>query len=140
MGQTTIGTLDTLDLPPLQPRVRVKKHRPDTMQLGEQVRRRLMAMTSVPYCLYVNPLATVSCREPTPEFFKEVRRRQAQWCKQSRTLFGQDARRSAKHWGSDRGWLTKQERFLERALCFTGALFINGKLMPPHRWRDYLTS
>jgi hypothetical protein len=84
--------------------------------------------------VYVNPIVTITCDEPTKEFFSLIRKRQAEWCKQSRTLFSRRLGRRVKNWFTVEREQTKFEKFMSRGLQFTGLLFVNGQPVPPHRW------
>lgn len=132
-----ITTLEAVELPPAKTRVRVRRYYADYDDLDLQVRHRL-ATRPVPWpsYLYANPIFLVTCDAPTKKFFSVVRKRQAQWARQSRSTFG-FGRRKLKLWASANGVLPKRERFFERARCFTGVLYINGKFVAPHLWRDY---
>lgn len=132
-----ITTLEGAEFAPRRARVRVRRYYADYNDLNEQVCKRLSARPRPwPTCLYANPIALVTCSDPTKEFFAVVRKRQAQWARQSRSTFG-FGRRKLKLWASANGVLPKKERFFERARCFTGVLYINGKFIAPHLWRDY---
>ena len=118
--------------------VRVQHHQPDINNLFEQVLLRTQALLEAeqPAYLFANPIITVTSDQPAPEFFRVVRKRQAAWCKQSRTLFGRKAMRQAKHWVMPTAPMSKYQRFLTRALCFTGILLVYGKVTAPHEWHD----
>jgi hypothetical protein len=132
-----ITTLEAVEFAPRRVRVRVRRYAADYENLDEQVCQRLAARSwPLPQCLYVNPIAQVTCSKPTKEFFDIVRLRQAQWARQSRSTLGA-GRRKLKSWASANGVLPKKERFFERARCFTGALYINGRFIAPHRWKDF---
>ena len=117
------------------PRPRVRRHQPDVENLLEQMKARtfqVLENESPPY-LYVNPIATITCEEPTKEFFFLIRKRQAEWCKQSRTVFSRRLARRVKNWftGSE---YSKFEKFMSRGLQFTGLLFVNGQPVPQQKW------
>lgn len=117
--------------------VRVQLHQPDYENLAEQVAARIADVLENklrPRCLFANPIATVTCKEPTTEFFQVVRKRQAEWCKRASTTFSRRTRRSVKNWVVPEGSSSKYERFLQRSLCFTGLLFIDGCILPSHEW------
>lgn len=124
------------------PTVRVRRHQPDIENLGEQVAERLGSILEreQPRCLFVNPIVTITCDKPTEEFFSIVRKRQAEWCKRSMTIFGRRASRKVRNWVNANGPLKKREQFFDRGLCFTGVLFVDGDLIPPHAWDDVKTT
>jgi len=117
------------------PRPHVRRHGPDVENLWEQVSARTYRLLTEesPRYLYVNPIVTITCDEPTSEFFSLIRKRQAEWCSRSRTLFSRRLGRRVKNWftGTER---TKFERFMSRGLLFTGLLFVNGQTIPQHQW------
>jgi len=121
------------------PKVTVHRHRPDMERLADEVGERAIRLLkqTPPRCVFLNPIATVICEAPTAEFFREVRRQQASWCRRSSSTFPRQIRRRPSRWVSGGEFLRdKFGRFLDRALCFTGALFINGRFVPPHAWPE----
>ena len=118
-------------------KVRIQRHHPDMHSLAEDVWDRIAATVNrAPLgCHYFNPAVTVSCPRPSPEFFRIVRREQAKWCRQTNTTFPRRARRRASNWVSG-GEVIRHKfgRYLDRALCFTGLLIIDGRLVPHHKW------
>ena len=133
---------ESIDTERPNPTVQVRRHQPDIENLSEQVAVRLdqILEKEQPRCLFVNPIVTITSDKPTEEFFSIVRKRQAEWCKRSRTTFGRRASRKVKNWVNVNGPLKKQARFFDRALCFTGVLFVDGDLIPPHAWDDVKTT
>lgn len=121
----------------LGPKVRIQRHHVDRQSPADDVHSRIVkSLDAKPTgCLYFNPAVTVSSAGPSPDFFRIVRKEQARWCRQSRSDFYKNARRSSKNWVTDEGWINdKFVRFMDRALCFTGILFIGGRLIQPHNW------
>src|SRR5688572_17533312 len=119
MSRTT--SLDDDYLP--EPWVQVTHYRPDFESLADDVENRLVKEFSGSFagCLYLNPIVTIRCAIPSLAFFKTVRRFQAQWCRRAGQTFPRNVRRKVKAWVSGGEWLkNKPERFLDRALCFTG--------------------
>ena len=118
------------------PRPRVRRHQPDIDNLLEQMKARTFQILKeeTPPFLYVNPIATITCDEPTEEFFFLIRKRQAEWCKRSRTLFSRRQGRRVRNWFTVERERTKYERFMSRGLQFTGLLFINGQPVPQDQW------
>ena len=113
-----------------------RRHRPDIENLLEQMKARTLRVLeeeSPPY-LYVNPIATITCKEPTKEFFFLIRKRQAEWFKRSRTIFSRRLGRRVKNWFTVERERTKYQKFMSRGLQFTGLLFVNGHPVPQDQW------
>jgi hypothetical protein len=124
---------------PLGREVLVTHYRPDFETLAEEVGNRAVKELSrnAAGCLYLNPLVTIRCRIPDQAFFKAVRRFQAQWCRRTKHTFPRRARRKVADWvGGGEVQSTRYGRFLDRSLCFTGVLFIDGRIIAPHDWPD----
>ena len=118
-------------------RVVIQRHPTDFQTLSEDVQNRVVATLTrnSTGCIFFNPAVTVSCPSPAPEFFRIVRKEQARWCRQARKTFPKHVCRSASNWVSGGEWITpKYARYLDRALCFMGILFIDGQLVLPHNW------
>lgn len=122
--------------------VRVYRHVPDfeNLELQVAVRMGLILNTESPSCLYVNPLCSVLCDAPDAEFFETARRFQGQWCRQARSTFIRQRTRRTRDWVSmvpgsnEPKRRQKYFRYLERAVVFTGLLFVNGKIVPARQW------
>lgn len=133
---TRTAVLDT-DVAAQTLKVSVQRSPVDFQNLSEAVGQRITATLerSPRGCHYFNPAVTVSCPEPTPEFFAMLRKEQARWCRQAGKTFPRKVRRSPARWISGGHWVSdKHARYLDRALCFTGALFIEGQFIASHRW------
>ncbi len=117
-------------------RVKTDRHRPDFDDLFEQVFARAPEANALGF-VFINPLVTVQCEQPTPEFFKLVRQRQAEWCKQARTLFPRSMRKRVSKWLTPLGEETKLERLGTRSILFTGSLYANGNFVPAHEWNRW---
>lgn len=118
-------------------KVTVHRHLIDMHTLADDVGKRVVAtLEQNPMgCVYFNPVVTVSCPSPLPEFFRIVRNEQARWCRQASKTFPRKVRRRPSRWASGGEWIShKHARYLDRALCFTGILFIDGQVAPPHSW------
>jgi hypothetical protein len=76
-------------------------------------------------CFYLNPRYTVSCPEPSPEFFHRARKCQAAWCRTMGQVLGSSNRRRA----------ASRARAIERQLAFTGILIIDGNHIDPREWQ-----
>ncbi len=117
------------------PQVSVQHHVCDFDDLASGVGQRLTTIIRAPTgCHYLNPAVTVSCSQATPAFFALVRREQARWCRIASQTFRKRERRRVKTWVCLDPAISKYARYLDRAACLTGLLFINGKLVPHHRW------
>lgn len=122
--------------------VKVQRHPIDIHTLREDVTHRVF--TTLKHhpagCVYFNPVVTVACPQPTTDFFRVVSKEQARWCRQASGTFSRNARRSPSKWSSDGEWISnKYARYLDRALCFTGILFVDGKLALPQNWPNAST-
>lgn len=120
------------------PQVRVQRHAYDFNDLAEEVAQRLTTINQAPAgCHYLNPAVTVSCSQPTPAFFALVRREQARWCRIASQTIRKRERRRVKSWACLEPASNKFARYLNRAACLTGLLFIDGRLFPYHQRRTY---
>lgn len=140
ISMTRTSCLDA-DHKPTTEKVRIHRHQPDMHTLADDVGNRIKATLEVnpTGCHYFNPAVTVFCAEPVPVFFRTVRREQSDWCRRTNGTFLRRARRRASSWVSGGEWIShKFRRYLDRALCFTGILFIDGELVLPHKWNDRL--
>ena len=136
-----VTCLDSDHLEDANPNVVVRRHPVDWNDPAEGTQERALAVLSRQQilCVYFNPAFTVTCPEPTPEFFREVRKRQAEWCRRAdQSPLSRWARRRVSRWGSGRHKFTsKSERYFHRAFCFTGVMFINGQLIHPNQWKRF---
>ena len=126
--------------------VSVSQHEPDPENLVEEIHSRVMELleSERPPLLYANPICTITCLKPTPEFFREVRRHQAQWCQRAIMIFGRKPMRSVKNWPLDPAtrkqprWKRRYIQFLIRGYAVTGLLLVNGRPMPSDQWPESL--
>lgn len=120
----------------LTPKVVVRRHIYDFNDLAGGIDQQIIiTIGQTPEgCHYFNPAATVSCHQPTPAFFAKVRQEQARWCRIASQTFKKRERRRVKTWVSHEWIRHKYARYLDRAVCFTGVLFISGRLVPHHQW------
>lgn len=133
MTKTTIMDADD----EIETKVKVARHVIDMHTLADDVGKRVVATLErdPTGCVYFNPAVTVSCPTFLPEFSRIVRNEQSRWCRQASKTFPRSVRRHSSRWVSDGEWMSnKFARYLDRALCFTGALFIDGNLIPAHSW------
>ena len=142
MTRTTRTTVMDVDLIEARATVKVERHLIDMHTLAEDVFQRVV--TTLKHhpagCLYFNPAVTVACPRPTTEFIRVVRNEQARWCRQASRTFPRKVRRSPSRWASGGEWISnKYARYLDRALCFTGILFIDGQFVPPPKWSKVRT-
>ena len=136
---TPLTRTTVLDEVPIDARtdVRIDRHHPDWNALAEDVVGRIEAslQQGATGCRYFNPAVTVACPLPSQEFFRIVCEERARWCRRAGNTIPQKNRRSTSNWISGGQWISdKFARYLDRALCFTGILFIDGKFIPPHSW------
>ena len=116
--------------------ITIHRHPTDMNNLAEPVVERIIAhMKQNPTgCVYFNPAVTVSCPQPCPKFFQRVKKEQARWCRQASSTFENSVRRTVSSWTSPDVVNRSRDRYHDRALCFTGILFINGKMISHHNW------
>lgn len=132
---TRISVLDIDNEP--TPKVTVLRHPVDFHNLADDVAERITAtIVKTPIgCHYFNPAVTISCPEASPVFFAVIKKEQARWCRHAGKTILRKNRRSSSRWVSGGEWMgNKLARYFDRALCFTGILFIDGKFIPPHSW------
>lgn len=127
-----------------QSEVTILHHQPHFENLAEEVAFRTQEFleSEHPRYLYANPIVTISCEDPAPEFFRIARKRQSQWCQRFRKVLGRSSFRKVQNWTLVPGEkemprkLRKYLKFIERSLCLTGLLFIDGKPIPSDQWPD----
>lgn len=134
LTQTTV-----LDEVPIdaRPEVHIDRHPVDWNTLADDVAERInmVLKRDATGCRYFNPAVTVTCLQPSPEFLQIIRKEQARWCRQAGKTISRSNRRSPSRWTSGGEWISdKHARFLDRALSFTGVLFIDGQLLSTHEW------
>ncbi len=119
-----------------QPPVRTEHFVPNPDDPGEGISERTSAFRgNAPRCIYLNPIATVTCEEPTAAFFLEVRKQQGRWCRLYKRKLGKAVCRSVKDWAvAERK--SRCSAFWDRSFCYTGLLLIDGDVIPPHEWPD----
>ncbi len=125
--------------PPIEMyRIKIERHLPDFNTLASDVEERAKAkIASREYrCIFLNPIATVLADEPTPVFFRAVRQQQRRWFKQADLVFPRSVRRRARDYMADGGRMSKRDRYLHRARCWTGILYKDGRVIQPHRWSE----
>jgi hypothetical protein len=118
------------------PRVKVRRHVYDFNDLAEGVGQRIITTVGrhPQGCHYFTPAVTVSCPMPTAAFFAKVRQEQARWCRIASHTFRKRQRRRVKSWIGHEPRDSKLARYLDRAMCLTGILFIDGSVVPHHQW------
>ncbi|HBJ34666.1 MAG TPA: hypothetical protein DDZ51_07870 [Planctomycetaceae bacterium] len=118
--------------------IKIDAHVPDFDDLASTVEERSKAKIASGSHRYVflNPIATVLADEPTPAFFQAVRQQQRRWFKQADLVFPRSIRRTARDYIADSGRMSRRDRFLHRARCWTGILYKDGRLIQPHRWSE----
>lgn len=134
----TVTCLDAVASEQEQPKVTVRRYPVDwNLEPGATLKRANTILADEPHqSVYLNPAFTVACPEPTPEFFQEVRKRQAEWCRRAGHWLPARVRRRVSNWVGDGEPLrTKAERYFHRALCYTGVLFVDGNFIYPSKWQ-----
>ena len=133
-----VTCLDTALYMRTRPKVIVRRYPVDWNKVPEATRARVNTiLIDEPHqSVYLNPAITVACPEPTPEFFVEARKRQAEWCRRFSRTLSRWGRRRVSRWVRDDGpFRTKADQYLHRALCYTGVLFVNGNFIYPSNWK-----
>ncbi len=134
---TTITCLDADQCEQTRPKVIVCRHPVDWNDPVQPTVERALAIVreNPDQAVYLNPAVTVTCPEPTTDFFREVRKRQAEWCRTASKTIPPRVRRRASQWvGGGDPFSSKAERYFHRAFCYTGILFINGLIIHPSKW------
>lgn len=124
------------------PRPSVQRHPVDFHNLADDVAERITnsIVTNPIGCHYFNPAVTISCPEPSAAFFQLVKKEQARWCRQASSTFENSVHRKVSSWISPAVVNGERDQYHDRALCFTGILFINGKMIPHHNWPVFVNS
>jgi hypothetical protein len=137
MTKIPIASSDETEQLTPDPPVMVKHHRPDWENLFEAVDSRLAEFPPGPtQCVYMNPLVTVTCDQPTQEFIKLARKFQGQWCKRYQSVLGRSVMKGVKNWTSSETCTSRQDKFFKRAMCLTGILIISESFIWPNQWPD----
>jgi len=129
---TNITCLDTVPSERTRPKVIVRRHSVDWNDPVKATVERAMAIVGEgpKRCVYLNPAVTVICPEPTADFFKEVHKRQAEWCRTASKTIPRRVRRRASQWvGGGDPFSSKAEKYFHRTFCYTSILFINGQIV-----------
>ena len=116
--------------------ITIQRHPTDMNNLAEPVVERITAHLGQKSagCVYFNPAVTISCPQPGPEFFQRVKQEQSRWCQRASSTFKNSVRRKVSSWISPDVVEGRRDQYHDRALCFTGILLINGKMIPHHNW------
>lgn len=96
-------------------------------------------VTERPRLLYFNPAFQVYTNSPSAKFLTRVFQRQRQWISQFHQVFPKHRPnlRCVADWKST-DEVTQYERFLSRSACFTGMMFLKGKLLDQRLWEKML--
>ncbi len=115
-------------------KIRIHRHSINMNTLSEDVGQRIVSTLKMnpTGCWYFAPAVSVTCPRPTAEFFEVLKKEQARWCRHASKTFPRTVRRSASSWVSGGIWISNNyARYLDRALCLTGILFIDGRIVLP---------
>jgi hypothetical protein len=117
-------------------RITIQRHSPNMNDLAEDVGERIAARLekNPAGCIYFNPAVTICCPLPKVEFIQIVRKEQGRWCRQASRTIPRRVRRIVSAWVSHRQISNKYGRYLDRALSFTGIMFIEGEIIPSSLW------
>lgn len=136
-SKTKAICIESLDLASRNPKVQVVYHVPNWESLYEDVQAQI---DKFPFdeigAAYFNPLGTVTCDQPTEEFFRRARKLQGQWCKRYQTVLGRSVMKGVKSWCSAYKCKSRQDTFIKRENCMTGVLYISGEYVFPNQWPD----
>lgn len=135
----TVTCLDAVASEQERPKVTVRRYPVDwNLEPGATVKRANAILADQPHqSVYLNPAFTVACPEPTPEFFQEVRKRQAEWCRRAGHWLPARVRRRVSNWVTGGEPLrTKAEQHFHRALSYTGVLYVNTEFIHPSKWKS----
>ena len=132
-SRTSVKEVDRVDD---RSSINIDRHTPDMDHLTEEVGKRIAARLeqNPAGCFYFNPAVTICCPLPEAEFFQIVRKEQAHWCRQAGKTIPRKVRRNVSTWVSHRQISNKYARYLDRALSFTGIMFIDGEIIPSTLW------
>ena len=138
-SRTTVMDADPDDDPSS---IKIQRHSPDFNNLADEVAERIAAHLgqNPSGCVYFNPAVTISCSQPRPKFFQRIKKEQASWCGRASSTFENSVHRKVSSWISPAVVNGERDQYYDRALCFTGILFINGKMIPHHNWPVFVNS
>ena len=138
-SRTSVQDVDRVDD---RSSINIDRHTPDMDHLTEEVGERIAARLeqNPAGCIYFNPAVTISDPQPRPAFFRLVKKEQARWCKTASESIKNKVRRKVSTWISPAVVNGDLDKYHDRALSYTGILFINGKMIPHHNWPVFVNS
>ena len=105
----------------------VECFKPDFNRLAEAVEERLLQITRVRHCLYLNPIVTITCAIASDEFYSTVERYRRICCRRVKQGVHPRTCRNADAWSASRPDESRDESLWNYSLVFKGILFIDGK-------------
>lgn len=105
----------------------VERFEPDFARLGEAVEERLIRVSRVRYCLYLNPIVTITCAIASDEFYSTVEQHRRICCRRVKQSVHPRTCRNADAWSASRPDESRDESLWNYSLVFKGILFIDGK-------------
>lgn len=105
----------------------VERFEPDFNRLAEGVEERLLQVSRVRHCLYLNPIVTITCAIASDEFYSTVERHRRICCRRVKQSVHPRTCRNADAWSASRPDEKHVESIWSYSLVFKGILFIDGK-------------
>lgn len=105
----------------------VERFELDFARLGEAVEERLIRVSRVRHCLYLNPIVTVTCAIASDEFYSTVEQYRRVCCRRVKQGVHPRSCRNADAWSASRPDESRDESIWNYSLVFKGILFIGGR-------------
>lgn len=106
----------------------IVRHQPDYRDPGGTVWQRFQKLRQAPVCLFLNPLATITCSVECDDFYRAVEQHRCLWWKLFKRCRGRRCCRGVEEWAVGRPQLTWAEAIVDYRFGYQGALFVNFKL------------
>ncbi len=119
------------------PSLKIRDFNPDFDKLAEEVGRRIAEWGNQPTgAAYFTPDVQVTADSPSLAFMRAVRKYRGRWVMKMRKQFPRWVLASVAAWIPDGDCQGKKDHYLNRSMCVTGILFVNGRILPGHEWPD----
>lgn len=105
----------------------VERFAPDFNRLAEAVEERLLHVSRMRHCLYLNPIVTITCAIASDDFYATVERHRRICCRLVKQGVHPRTCRNADAWSASRPDESHAESIWSYSLVFKGILFIDGK-------------